>query len=199
MVTSLLGGDHQGFGRLAPALAGLRGDTEQVGGLGLEASGRELPGAGFQHLHGGRGHRRGVQAVADLVGCGEGAEWWRWGGDTSLGPSPCRPLHPKLLTAELTSSPGPTSQQGTSPLRAPRCSGHPRELVPASPRQSLFPRDPSAEHPSAAGPGCSPPTQDDAVGCCRRLPDEPHQGGPHFRKEEPHGGPGHCRGRGWSH
>lgn len=61
------------------------------------------------------------------------------------------------------------------------------------------PLHPFAEHPSAAHLGRCPPTQDDAVGCCRRLPDEPHQGGPHFRKEEPHGGPGHCRERDGGH
>lgn len=40
----------------------------------------------------------------------------------------------------------------------------------------------------------SPPTQDDAVGCCGRLPDELHRGRPHFGEQDPHGGAGHWRG-----
>ena len=70
MFTPLLRGDHQGFGGLPPALAGLGGDAEHVDHLGLQARHHVLPGAGVQHVHRRRVAVGRVQAVRDLIG------WW---------------------------------------------------------------------------------------------------------------------------
>lgn len=70
VVTSLLSGDHQSLGGLAPALPGLRRDAEHVDRLRFQAGHRVLAGAGVEHVHGGRVAVGGVVVVGDLVGWG---------------------------------------------------------------------------------------------------------------------------------
>ena len=72
--TSLLRGDHQGLGRLPPALPRLRRDAEHVDGLRLEVGHRVLASARAQHVHRGRVAGGGVEVVRDLVRWGEESE-----------------------------------------------------------------------------------------------------------------------------
>lgn len=111
MVTSLLGGHHQGLGSLSPPLAGLGRDAEQVDGLRLEAGGCELAGAGREHLHSGGVGRSGIEPVGDLVCCGVGRGVAALGGRAGCpqGPKPeaaaASALEP--LWVALTSSAAP--------------------------------------------------------------------------------------------
>lgn len=79
-LTSLLRDDHQGLGRLAPPLPGLRRDAEDVDGLGLQAGHGVLASAGVEHVHRGRVTVGGVEVVGDLVGCRRRRVRWRKGG-----------------------------------------------------------------------------------------------------------------------
>lgn len=70
--TSLLRGDHQSLGGLAPALPRLRRDAEHVDGLRLQVGHRVLASAGVEDIHGGHVAVGGVVVVGDLVGWREG-------------------------------------------------------------------------------------------------------------------------------
>lgn len=69
-LTSLLSGDDRGLQRLSPALPCLGRQPEDVGGLGSQLCGRELPHCGADLNRGeGVGAAAG-QAIGDLVACG---------------------------------------------------------------------------------------------------------------------------------
>lgn len=66
--TSLFRGDHQGLGRLAPALPGLRSKAEHVHQLCLQPGGRVLARAGAEHVDGGGVDVGRVPSVGNLIG-----------------------------------------------------------------------------------------------------------------------------------
>ena len=85
--------------------------AEQVDRLRLEAGGRELAGAGREHLHSGSVGRSGIEPVGDLVCCGAGRGVAALGGRAGCpqGPKPEAAAAPALepLWVALTSSAAP--------------------------------------------------------------------------------------------